>query len=58
LPDVTIQEMYCFLSVTVQMGHDQRDIMKSYWSELEQFLCPFTETQGKRQISYTEISIL
>jgi hypothetical protein len=25
LPDVTIQEMYLFLSITVQMGQDQRN---------------------------------
>jgi hypothetical protein len=37
LPDVTKQEMYLFLSITVQMGHDQRERLKDYWSLLEQF---------------------
>jgi len=41
---MTIQEMYVFLSVIVQMEHNQRDTLKSYWNTLEQFLSPFMET--------------
>jgi hypothetical protein len=37
LPDLTIQEMYLFLSITAQMGHDQKDRIKDYWSILEEF---------------------
>jgi len=37
LPDVTIQEMYSFLAIIVQMGHDQKDMMKAYWNTAEQF---------------------
>jgi hypothetical protein len=29
LLDVTIQEMYSFLAVTVQMGHDKKDTLKA-----------------------------
>jgi hypothetical protein len=29
--------MYCVLSI-VQLGHDQRDILKDYWSTIEQIL--------------------
>jgi len=44
LLDVTIQEMYSFLAISVQMRHDQKDPMKAYWSTVEQFsVCPFTE---------------
>jgi len=34
LLDATIQEMYLFLSIFGQMGHNQRDTMKTYWSTL------------------------
>jgi hypothetical protein len=44
LDEVTIQEMYSFLAISVQMRHDQKDPMKAYWSTVEQFsVCPFTE---------------
>jgi hypothetical protein len=32
LPDVAVQEMHLFLAITVQMRHDQMDILKDYWS--------------------------
>jgi len=38
---ITIQEMYLSSSIFVQIGHDQRDTLKSYWSTLEQFFMPF-----------------
>jgi hypothetical protein len=41
LPDVTIPEMYVFVSIVLQMGHDQRDRLKDYWSTLEQFFMAF-----------------
>jgi hypothetical protein len=37
LPDVTLAEMYVFLALIIQMGHDIRDTLKDYWSTLEQF---------------------
>jgi hypothetical protein len=41
LPDVTIPEMYLFIPTVLQMGHDQRDRLKDYWSILEQFFMAF-----------------
>jgi hypothetical protein len=35
--DMTIQEMYSFLAIIVQMGHDQKDRVKAYGSTEEQF---------------------
>jgi hypothetical protein len=31
LPDVTIHEMYLFLAIVLQLGHNQRDRLKYYW---------------------------
>jgi hypothetical protein len=45
LPDVTLAEMYLFLALIVQMGHDIRDTLKDYWSTLEQFHTPFLAIQ-------------
>jgi hypothetical protein len=41
LPDMTVQEMQIFLAHIIQMGHDEWDILKGYWSTLEQFYSPF-----------------
>jgi hypothetical protein len=41
LPDASVQTLYIFLSITVQMGHDQKDC----WSTPEQFLHSFTGIQ-------------
>jgi hypothetical protein len=41
LPDMTVQEMYLFLAIVVQMGHDQRDVLKDYWSTLERYFVAF-----------------
>ncbi|PNF29671.1 PiggyBac transposable element-derived protein 4 [Cryptotermes secundus] len=40
-PDVTIEEIYNFLAIIIQMGHDQRDTLKDYWSRDEQYYTPF-----------------
>jgi hypothetical protein len=40
-PDITIEELYTFLAIILQMGHDQRDSMKDYWSRDEQYHTPF-----------------
>jgi hypothetical protein len=37
LPDITILEIYLFLSIIVQLDDDQRKRLKNYWSTLEQF---------------------
>jgi hypothetical protein len=38
---VTIQEMSFFLAIIVWMGYDQKDMLKAYWSTVEQFSTPF-----------------
>jgi hypothetical protein len=48
LPDVTIPEMYLFISFVLQMGHDQKDRLKDYWSTLEQFFMAFYGNTMKR----------
>jgi len=40
-PDITMEEMYRFFAMIIQMGHDQRDCLKYYWSREEQFFTPF-----------------
>ncbi|PNF34306.1 hypothetical protein B7P43_G15809, partial [Cryptotermes secundus] len=40
-PDITIEEIYNFLAIIIQMGHDQRDTLKDYWSRDEQYYTPF-----------------
>jgi hypothetical protein len=48
LPNMTILEMYLFVSIVLQMGHDQRDRLKDYWSTLEQFFMAFYRNTMKR----------
>ncbi|XP_023708476.1 piggyBac transposable element-derived protein 4-like [Cryptotermes secundus] len=40
-PDVTIKEMSTFLAIIMQMGHNQWDTLKDYWSRDEQYYTPF-----------------
>jgi hypothetical protein len=40
-PDITECEMFLFLAIIVQMGHDIRDSLKDYWTVTEQFRTPF-----------------
>jgi hypothetical protein len=35
LPDVILQEMYSFLALILQMGHNTRDTPKAYWTIAE-----------------------
>jgi len=60
LPDVTVQEMCLFWAITVQMGHDQRDTVKDYWSTQEHTSQPITETLWNEtdSIKYLDIHIL
>lgn len=39
--NVTFEEMYKFLALLINMGHDQRDLLKDYWRKDEQFHTPF-----------------
>jgi hypothetical protein len=47
-PDVTDSEMFLFLAIIIQMGHDVRDTLKDYWSTAEQFATPFYSNTMKR----------
>jgi len=38
---MTVQEMYVFLSIRIQMVHGIRDTLKGYWFTLEQFYTLF-----------------
>ncbi|PNF35735.1 hypothetical protein B7P43_G16134 [Cryptotermes secundus] len=40
-PEVTDSEMFQFLGIIIQMGHDIRDRLKDYWSTAEQFATRF-----------------
>jgi hypothetical protein len=33
--------MYTFFAILIQMGHDQRDTLKDYWSRDEQYYTAF-----------------
>jgi hypothetical protein len=44
LPDVNESEIFLFLAIIVQMGHDLRDSLTDFWSTIEQFLPPFYDT--------------
>jgi hypothetical protein len=51
-PDVTIQEMYPFSVTIVQIEHNQKDILKAYWSTGECFSTPFYGNAIKKGIVY------
>jgi hypothetical protein len=38
-PDITIQEMYKFFGLIIQMGHELRHSLKDYWSRDELYFC-------------------
>jgi len=40
-PDITIEEMYKFFLLLIQMGHYQHHSLKDYWSREEQYGTPF-----------------
>jgi hypothetical protein len=51
-PDITstTEELYKFLAIIIQIGHDQQDSLKDYWSRDEQYYTPFyhnTMVQGR-----------
>lgn len=39
--NVKLEEMYRFIALIIQMGHDQRDAIKDYWRTEEQYYTPF-----------------
>ncbi|XP_023719041.1 piggyBac transposable element-derived protein 4-like [Cryptotermes secundus] len=48
-PDVTDSEIFLFLGIISQMGHNIRDRLKDYWSTAEQFCTPFYSNTMKRE---------
>jgi hypothetical protein len=40
LSDMTLKEMYSFLALILQTGHDIRDTLTVYWTTAEQFSMP------------------
>ena len=40
-PDITIEEIYKFFALIIQMEHDQRGSFKDYWPREEQYCTPF-----------------
>ena len=40
-PDVTIEEMYTFFGLIIQIGHCQHHSLNDYWSREEQYCTPF-----------------
>jgi hypothetical protein len=48
----TIHEVYLFLSLIVQVGNDQGDMLKDYCNILEQFLQPFMEEKWQETDSF------
>ena len=38
--DITIEEIYTFFGLVIQMGHDHRHSLKDYWSREEQYCTP------------------
>jgi hypothetical protein len=52
LPDISIQEMYLFLSFILQMGDNQRNTLKMYWLTWEQILQPFMEKQWQERFFF------
>jgi hypothetical protein len=45
--DVSVQEMYIFLPVIIQIGHDEWHTFKDYWFTLEQLYKPFFSNRMK-----------
>jgi hypothetical protein len=41
MPDVTVQEMWLFLAIFVQMGNKQRNMPKDYWSTFGLYFMTF-----------------
>jgi len=48
LSDMTVQDMCLLLAIIEQMGHNQRDMLKDYWSKLGRYLMAFYRNTMKR----------
>ena len=51
-PGTTLQDMCLFWGIIVQMGHNQRDMLKGYWSTLDQCLLAFYRNTMNRDRFY------
>jgi hypothetical protein len=40
-PDITVEEMYKFFGLVIQMGHNPHHSLKDYWSRDELYCTPF-----------------
>lgn len=38
---ITLDELYTFFALVIQMGHDMRDALRDYWRKEEQYYTPF-----------------
>lgn len=55
--DIKFEEIFKFLALIIQMGHDQRDRLKDYWSKDEQYYTPFYPNTATRPfLAYFKIS--
>jgi hypothetical protein len=41
LPDVTVEEVYLVLAIIMQLGHEQKYILKDYWYTHDSFYMAF-----------------
>jgi hypothetical protein len=55
LPEMTLQEMYLFLGIILQMGHNIKGTLKACWSTAEQFSKPFYRKMKQDIPPYTEV---
>lgn len=55
---MALQEMCLFLTIIVQMGHDQSNMLKDYWSTLEQFCMAFMEILQKETGSIIHLQFI
>jgi hypothetical protein len=53
LPDMSIQRMYLFLSITVRVGYNQRDTLKDYLSTLASVCYPPLWTHNEMGVFHT-----
>jgi len=55
---MTVQETCLFLSIIVQMGHDQMGMLKDYWLILEQYFTALYRNTVKQDRFYLILRFL
>jgi hypothetical protein len=58
LPDITNPEMFLFLAIILQMGHDVRDRFRDYLTRTKQFFTPFYPNTRTRDRFFTYLTLL